>query len=435
MVINQVGVRLITRNDTSQAWREKDPILMKGEIGAEIDTGLIKIGDDIHSWSELRYINDSSGNLTSAIHYEGTAKLKEDGLTYQTDLEVITEALGQNKPYPNDLCIVKRIISNDKKSYTAYIYNGSKWTALDGNYNAQNIFFDENFIVTEGIGTIKIPEDKSNVTIEAKGKNLEEILTNILSEHKAPTVIEPSVSIELISSNNVEAGTEITPVYSATLDSGSYSYGPDTEVIATSWLITDNRNPPQASANANDHFSSLIVEDDTDYQLMVIATHSEGTIPRDNFNQEYSSLQIKEGTVSNYTETNLKSYRNYFYGALSTTTEEEPIDSKLIRSLKKGLPGGYNERRTFSIDISEFQEAKRIIIAYPENSITKDRKGLESVILPNSLNLNAFSCGAYIKQPNVNVEGANGYKAIPYIVWLYEPDSIDPFEIHNITLT
>ena len=86
------------------------------------------------------------------------------------------------------------------------------------------------------------------------------------------------------------------------------------------------------------------------------------------------------------------------------------------------------------MDASTVPGAKRMIIAYPANAVTTTRKGLTSVILPNSLQFDAVANGAYKQQPNVEVEGANGYDKTPYIVWLYEPDSIDSSEIHNATL-
>lgn len=43
------------RNDTAAKWAEVNPKLAKGEIGIEIDTNKIKIGDGTKTWSELPY--------------------------------------------------------------------------------------------------------------------------------------------------------------------------------------------------------------------------------------------------------------------------------------------------------------------------------------------------------------------------------------------
>jgi hypothetical protein len=51
------------RRGTAQEWIQKDPILDSGEPGFETDTGLYKIGDGIHHWSELQYANQASSPL------------------------------------------------------------------------------------------------------------------------------------------------------------------------------------------------------------------------------------------------------------------------------------------------------------------------------------------------------------------------------------
>jgi hypothetical protein len=114
---------------------------------------------------------------------------------------------------------------------------------------------------------------------------------------------------------------------------------------------------------------------------------------------------------------------------LATTSEQEPLTSAVIRTLTKG--GNYNAKKTFSMDASKLAGVKRMVIAYPANT---SRGGLSSVLLPNSLQYNAFANGDYVKVADVNVEGANGYTAIPYTIYVYEPLSIDSTEIHDVTL-
>ena len=53
-----------------------------------------------------------------------------------------------------DVTIVKDFIANDKYQHTAYIYDGVKWMAMDGNYNAKNVYFDDDILVTTKVGTI-----------------------------------------------------------------------------------------------------------------------------------------------------------------------------------------------------------------------------------------------------------------------------------------
>ncbi len=50
--------RIQLRNDTAANWAAVNPVLLKGEIGIEIDTRKIKIGDGIAAWENLKYVSD-----------------------------------------------------------------------------------------------------------------------------------------------------------------------------------------------------------------------------------------------------------------------------------------------------------------------------------------------------------------------------------------
>ena len=61
MSVNSVRATLILRNDLASTWAVRNPILAKGEIGAEIDTGLLKMGDGTTAFNALPYINQNTG--------------------------------------------------------------------------------------------------------------------------------------------------------------------------------------------------------------------------------------------------------------------------------------------------------------------------------------------------------------------------------------
>jgi hypothetical protein len=58
---------------------------------------------------------------------------------------------------------------------------------MDGNYNAENVYFKDDFIFTEPIGTIEIP-DNGRTVVAAAGKNLKELFETIFTEEKIPTI-------------------------------------------------------------------------------------------------------------------------------------------------------------------------------------------------------------------------------------------------------
>ena len=47
--------RIQMRNDTLTNWRTENPILLKGEMGMETDTGNCKVGDGLTTWNSLPY--------------------------------------------------------------------------------------------------------------------------------------------------------------------------------------------------------------------------------------------------------------------------------------------------------------------------------------------------------------------------------------------
>lgn len=66
-----IRVDMIQRQDTKDNWNIKNPILLSGQIGVEIDTTFIKVGDGVKHWRELNYcgslIIDTNSNSNYSI--------------------------------------------------------------------------------------------------------------------------------------------------------------------------------------------------------------------------------------------------------------------------------------------------------------------------------------------------------------------------------
>lgn len=73
---NPLNIRIVSRNDISSRWEEVNPILLKGEIGVEVDTNKIKIGDGTSHWTALKY---ASGGEASLIVVENFGDLPLEG--------------------------------------------------------------------------------------------------------------------------------------------------------------------------------------------------------------------------------------------------------------------------------------------------------------------------------------------------------------------
>jgi len=121
-----------------------------------------------------------------------------------------------------------------KYSYTAYVYDGSlsAWKAMDGNYKAENVYFDKDITLAgdyTSVGNIKL----SDGTLSATGKSVKTLMDNIFTKELYPTASLPTASITLgATSLTGEVGTTYTvPKATLKFDSvGSYTYGPDTGI-------------------------------------------------------------------------------------------------------------------------------------------------------------------------------------------------------------
>ena len=116
------------------------------------------------------------------------------------------EAVGGATPKKGDMCVITKTIAGDKAEKTAYEYNGTAWVALDGNYNAENVYFAQDLITTSAVGNITLTNGQA--TIAAAGKNLKQVFDTIFVKEKNPTITQPSVSVSCPQAKTYEVGSE-----------------------------------------------------------------------------------------------------------------------------------------------------------------------------------------------------------------------------------
>ena len=272
------------RRDTAANWElNKTTVPAAGEPCFETDTGVLKMGDGVTAYESLPAIG--AGAASSATHYEGVREGEE------TDNAVIERVLDGASPNKDDIFIIKTLISGENYSYKAYVYNGTAWAAMDGNYNAESVYFDEDLVTTSAIGNITLTNGQA--TIPSTGKNLKEVFNAIFVQEKNPTITQPSVNLTFAQAKAYEVGTSVTPEYSASLNAGSYQYGPATGVTATVWEITDTAG--HSATTASGSFAAVTVADDTNYTITAKATHTEGAVPKTNVGNDYAAGKIAVG--------------------------------------------------------------------------------------------------------------------------------------------
>ena len=380
------------------------------------------------------YVTDEE--LTAALAglgggalYEGT---KSDlSASDSSVIEAYFTAHTDITPKSGDVFVVTTIVGDKEYEKSAYQYTGEAWEAMTGNVDADKVIMRENLMLAGDYDRIgNWTKDKNGTaTKEVSGKSVAAILKDLTSKTLQPTITaNPSVNgFGLSGAAAVEAGTAVaTASYlAATLNPGSYKYGPKagTGVVASNWKverITDGGTEQVASVDAaslpagsdNNGGNGFIIGDAggdnavASLKYRVTATHGAGVQAEDNLGGVSNpAVAIAAGTKTKdsaaYTP-----FRNFFYGA---TAEKPTLDSAYIRGLTKS-----NKAYTAGvITVNVPAGANRVVIA-----CIAGKTGVKKVI--NETALNADVTDTFTKK-TVAVEGANGYTAKDYNVWVFEP--------------
>ena len=412
MATKTLNTKIQLRNGTAAEWTAKDPTLLKGEMGIEIDTHKIKVGDGSTQWSKLAYCGADTNDILNVINANRdscTVIELAEGESTADKLSTI------ENPKKGDIAVIIDGIAGEAKSYTSYVYDGEKFAAMDGNYNASNVYFDSNFILTEAFGRYK-PDSSGSVEVPASGVSVAGLIDDAYSKENNPTTTQPSASVKITAGNGTfEIGTKKNITYSASLNKGSYSYGPsDTGVAATQYTATFDGKTSNGQTGT---FENVVAEGTK--TLNIAITYSDGVVPKTNKGNPYADGKIKAGSKTAAAKDTLVGVRHMFYGAL---TEDTALTSGVIR--------GLNHEAAAKKTITTFgagSGAKKVVIACPAGyNVTK-------VLMPSAMNADATA--SFVKQSaTVNVEGAEGYTAVAYNVWVYQPASIDSSETYAVTI-
>lgn len=403
MATKTLKTTIIMRNDTAENWTTKNPTLSNGEFGVENDTNKFKIGNGSTAWKELAYAGADETVIKSIINANRDACTYVDLTKGQEDADGLATI---TSPKQGDTAIVRKAIDDIHKSYTAYVYTGSAWSAMDGNYNANNVYLDDDIKMAGNytqVGNLTKSQN-GTATFATKGKSIAEALTDIFSKRLQPgTPTAPAVTLTFGQAKAYEVGTTVSPTYSASLSAGSYTYGPATGITATSWEISDTAGNTATTAEGS--FTDVVVADNTNYKITAKANYGEGAVAKDNLGADSNPVvKIAAGSASK-TSGAITGYRNTFYG---TVTEKAEVTSTIIRGLSGKSNEAWSNGKSFTVNIPV--GAVRVIFAYPATlqdvSSVKDVNGLNAEIK------SAFTKSA------VTVAGAGADAGIEYKVYV-----------------
>ena len=414
MADKTLNIRIQLRNDTAENWTNANPVLRKGEMGVEIDTRKIKIGNGTDHWTTLEYsgvdedtikgiIDNNRNNFTEVTPNEG-----------ETDAQALARMI--TNPKKGDMAVVVRTFVEGKQSYTAYIHDGTGFKAMDGNYSADNVYFDEDLTYTVQFGTLDKPA--SSAKFSAKGKNVSQVFASLMAQEANPSKTNPEVTFNTQTGFGIfEIGTKMNLTYGASLSAGSYTYGPDTGITAQSWSVSCT-GVAGTKTTATGTFENVVAESNGK-RIVATAQYGDGAIPVTNLGNSYEAGQIKAGSAT----ANSKEFKGVRYMFWGPMTEDTALNSASIRALAHKEESKAKTLATFGAGA----DAKKVVVAVPAGQkITK-------VLMPSALNADVTAL--FVKQSaQVQVEGANAYAAAAYDVYVYQPASIDAGETYAVTI-
>lgn len=346
-------------------------------------------------------VNTAIQNLTNNVY-----EVSSDSV----DVDTLTAGL---TPNAGDILIVTSTANNIK---TAYAYDESGWVACDGNVDATKVILKDNITLAGDYTQVgNLTKTKTGTaTFSTAGKSVAAALTEIFSKRLQPgNPTQPAVTLTFDQAKAYEVGTEVTPTYTASLSAGSYTYGPSTGITATAWDVDaiDNGTTVESKTTASGSFSKITVEGDTSYKIVATATHGAGPVAKDNLGDPANPVkQIAAGSKSKEVGS-ITGFRSVFYGYKNgnEVLDVTKLTSDNIRGLiATGKPQtAATTTKPTSMSTNKMQQMFFAFVQPASGHAAKP-------VVKDATN----GAPQTVEGPvTVNVEGANGYEAIPYDVY------------------
>lgn len=439
-------VEISDKNGTTSAFIKHGKDGEDGDDGRGIASIERVTGNGAPGTQDTYQINYSDGSNFTFQIYNGKDGNVADYEQREPQIFQVSsyELLPTNEVYIGDFGIVKALLTSDKYSHSAYVYTENGWAAMDGNYSADNVYFDEDLLVTTKIGTIQTLTN-GQATLSAKGKTLKQVFSSLIAERRTPTATLPSGAIEWTNYENgnylVEVGETITPTWKTTFSAGSYTYGPATGITPIQAKVYLSTNLSSSSTiNAGEmngktgSLSALTLKDTSiKHYAKVDYGWTNGTsTPKDNFGDDHvnTSKNLPIQAASNKTDIStyyIQGYRKVFFGSRVSPIE---LNSSNIRALADNINSSSS---SFTMNIDE--GATQVVIAVPPGRVVK--KVTDNGAFGQDI-LEAFD--KHLGASGIKVGGADatssdiGGFALYYNVYVYKPSTPLGSNTYTITL-
>ena len=381
-----LNTRLISRNDSTANWDAvaSSAVLEAGEIGVEIlenGKAKIKIGNGVEgksTWDQLSYVGGEAAHVFEVDSLD----------SIPTDVEL---AIG-------DIAIVKTAIYEDETdidknrySYTGYVYkevnDGLAWVAMDGNYNATNVYFSDDITLAgsyTAVGNVTKSSNAATGTLAAAGKSLAEVMTSIFTKELYPATGSsrnlPTISISASGGNGEVGSTYTLPTATLKIDDvGAYTYGPATGIkfeagevtlaqgalaSATNKVSNENEMVANSTITLTAQDTSNVYTDTTKtYTFNASGDYIQGAMPVTNVGNDYPAARIDAGTATATEKSVTFSGWRYMFAGGTTSSN---INSTAIRALSSTRKTSDGKPTTSSyFEFTAVKGDTKVIFAYP----------------------------------------------------------------------
>ena len=114
----ELNTRIQLKHGLAAKWTERNPVLLAGEVGIETDTLKMKVGDGKSNWSALGYLGADANDILAIINKNRDSCTTVEVAEGQSDAEALATI---SNPKNGDTAVLVKVISGDKKSYTAFV--------------------------------------------------------------------------------------------------------------------------------------------------------------------------------------------------------------------------------------------------------------------------------------------------------------------------
>ena len=330
MAINKVNTRVVLKNDELSNWlSDGSVVLKKGELAfAKMKNGKyeMRIGQDgqYATAAELQLSASQIVGLETKLdsvtvsNYAGETTIDPQAATAEqilTEANRISRKTAADYKVGDSLVLREKIGETGKFQHAAYVWNGTAWEAMDGTYNADSVYFKDDYVFVgdyDRVGNIK-----KNDTYKTAGKSVQEVMMKVFTKELQSTATKPSFSFTA-SGGSGEIGTKYT-VPAATLKMtgvGSYTYAPtnancSVEVgnatvscLASGYTSLTASNKTAMTLNSTVATSTGTTNAETylstaaTYNYKAEATYTDGVMPKTNLGNDQPGTQIKSEKVT-----------------------------------------------------------------------------------------------------------------------------------------